>query len=47
MGLVIKMDQTRVTKKYFINKPVGKRIWEGRTLRWTEAIENDLRELNM
>jgi hypothetical protein len=44
---VIKVDQTRVTRKYFENKPVNRRRLEGKRLRWTEAVENDLRELSM
>jgi hypothetical protein len=47
VGHVINVGQTRVTKKYFETNPVGRRRLQGTRLRWTEAAENDLRELSM
>jgi hypothetical protein len=47
LGLVIKMGQTKVDKKFLkvSQKVEGK--WEGPRMRWLEDIENDSRELKM
>jgi hypothetical protein len=30
MGNMMQLDQTRVTNKYFENKPVGREDWKGK-----------------